>query len=94
MPVPLYLVGKRVEHTFLVKRPNRVRRTRTIFTGSVINIVKESQNPLFTKYKIRYDFDSLSGFGAGDESDNKDVDTDFIYDLLIDYVNGDLKVIE
>ena len=50
IPDPVFLVGKRVEHSFPLQKPGRKRRSRTIFTGTVLDIAKESNDPLYTRY--------------------------------------------
>ncbi|KAG1683760.1 hypothetical protein GQR58_009763 [Nymphon striatum] len=91
VPNPQFLVGKRVEHCFMLQKPGRKRRSKTIFTGTILNISKESIDPLYTLYRIRYD---VVNADDPDDSDDEEVETDFYYDLMVDSVNGDIKIIE
>ena len=91
MPDPAFLVGKRVEHEFLTKPLGGKRRQRTIFPGIVLNIVKESKDPLYTLYRIRYDVDDMASL---DDSDDEEVQTDFVYELMADYIKGGLKIVD
>ena len=91
MPDPAFLVGNRVEHEFLIKPLGGKRRQRTIFPGIVLNIVKESKDPLYTLYRIRYDVDDMASL---DDSDDEEVQTDFVYELMADYIKGDLKIVD
>ncbi len=90
LPDPQFLVGKRVEHIFLLQKPGRKRRLRTIFPRPVLNIAKELIDPLYTRYRIRYD---VHNNDDPINSDDEEVETDFEYDLMVDYVNGDIKII-
>ena len=100
LPDPISLIGKRVDHSFYVHEEGKKLRSKKVFTGTVIGIARESQDPLYTIFTIRYDVDN----GSKDLDDNDDDDegeedeeelqTDWNYELLIDYVNGDLKLLE
>ncbi len=56
-------------------------------------IVKRSEIPLYTEYEIIYDFD-VNQRGAENESDDEQEPVNvFEYALLVDYVKGDLEVL-
>eukprot|EP00112_Aurelia_sp_Birch-Aquarium-sp1_P010325 Seg2210.3 transcript_id=Seg2210.3/GoldUCD/mRNA.D3Y31 product="hypothetical protein" protein_id=Seg2210.3/GoldUCD/D3Y31 len=56
------IIGKRVEHTFMVQESESQRRKKKlIYTGTVSRIVRKSNDPLYTRYEIIYDVDNTSG---------------------------------
>ena len=87
LPDQVFLVGKRVQHTFILQKPGRKQSSRTIFTGTVLNIANGSIDPLCALYRIRYDV------YTNDDSDDEEIETNFQYDLM-DNVNEDLEIIE
>ena len=91
--MPDFLVGKRVEHLFFVKEKGKTQRQRQVFTGTVLNIVCDAIDPLYTLYHIRYDIDDIIN-DDDDEEEEEEIQTDFMYELLVDYLNGDLTIIE
>ena len=92
LPDPMYLVGKRVEHTFMVQVGESQRRKKLIYTGTVSRIVRKSNDPLYTRYEIIYDVDNIPGDNE-DDSEDEDINNVFQYELMTDYVNGDLMVV-
>ena len=88
MPHPEFLVGQRVEHQFRVVEGGRKGAQNLIFTGTVTKIVKGAQNPLYTLYQIIYDVDEI------DSEDEEPVKNIFEYELLTDFTNGDLTIID
>ena len=93
MPKPDFLVRKRVEHLFFVQEKGTTWRQRQVFTGTVLNIVCDAIDPLYTLYHIRYDVDDIINDNDDDEEE-EEIQTDFMYELLVDYLNGDLTIIE
>ena len=92
-PDPNFLAGKRVEHEFLISREGSKRRRRLVYTGTVKKIVRRAKDPLYTLYSIEYDVDNISSDTDSDDNDEEPL-TECNYELLIDYINGDLKVID
>ncbi len=68
-PSPSFLVGKRVDHTFMIKQAGKKRRRKTVFSGTVTRILRESNQPLMTLFEIDYDFDQG---GEGDSDDEEE----------------------
>ena len=93
-PDPSFLIGKRVKHLFWISEQGSKRKKKSIYTGTILKIVKPSKDPLFTLYQIRYDVDNNDGDDDDEESDNEVVQTDWNYELLIDYMNGDLSILD
>ena len=89
MPKPDFLVGKRVEHLFFVQEKGKTRRQRQVFTGTVLNIVRDAIDPLYTLYCIRYDVDDIIN-DNDDNEEEEEIQTDFMYELLVDYLNSNL----
>ena len=63
---------------------------KLIYTGTVTGIVKEARNSLYTLFHIVYDVDECEG----EDDEDKEIKTAFEYDLLADYVNGDLLILD
>ncbi len=68
-PSPSFLVGRRVDHTFMIKQAGKKRRRKTVCSGTVTRILRESNQPLVTLFKIVYDFDQE---GEGDSDDEEE----------------------
>ncbi len=64
-----------------------------LYPRTILSIVRDSVDPLYTLFRIRYDVDAVGNEdGGGDDDEEKQ--TDFQYKLMADYMNGDLKIIE
>ena len=70
------------------------KRRKTVFTGTVTRIVRQSNQPLFTLYEIIYDVNQRESDSDSEEEAEEDVERVFEYELLVDYVNSDLEIIE
>ncbi len=69
------------------------RRKKMLYPGIILNIVRDSVDPLYTLFRIRYDVDAVGNEDGGDD-DDEEIQTDFQYELMADYMNGNLKIIE
>ena len=96
LPSPGSLIGKRVEHIFMIAEEGKKRRRRTIFTGTIFKIVKEAADPLYTLFEIEYDIDGVSNDDDDDDADDdeEELQTVYHYTLLVDYMTGDLIFID
>ena len=90
IPDPHEIIGKRVEHTFMVAEEGKKRRQKLVYTGTITAIDKEARNPLYTMFQIVYDIDECEN----EDGDEEEVETSFEYELLADYVNGDLVFLD
>ena len=64
-----------------------------LYPRIILSIVRDSVDPLYTLFRIRYDVDAVGNEDGGDD-DDEEIQTDFQYELMADYMNGDLKIIE
>ena len=97
MPDPSLSIGKHVKHLFWISEQGSKRRKKLIYTGTILKIVKPSKDPLFTLYQIRYDVgnnDDDDDDDDDEEIDDEVVQTDWDYELLVDYMNGDLSILD
>ena len=62
--------------------------------GTVTRIVRQSSQPLLTLYEIVYDVDQTESDSDIEEEKGEDAERVFEYELLVDYVNGDLQIIQ
>ena len=77
----------------MVQAEGNKRRNKLVYTGTITEIVKEARNPLYTLFRIQYDVDECDN-GDDEEEEEEDIETCFEYELLVDYVNGDLLILD
>ena len=96
LPDPTFLVGKRVEHTWNVLEEGKKRARKCIYTGTITRILRRSKDKLYTLFEIVYDVDQQESDDDDDNDDEEDEElkTAWEYELLMDYVNGDLTIVE
>ena len=90
---PNFLVGQRVEHKFDIveKDAGKKKLKKNVwFSGTVQRIVQEADNIFETLYEVRHDM--INNDSSDCESDEETKDT-FQYELLLDYVEGSLKIV-
>ena len=64
-----------------------------MFTGTVLRIVKRSKHPLYTLFEIQYGVDDGDDSDSDSESEER-LPEIFQCELLVDFVNGDVKIID
>ena len=65
---PEFLVGKRVEHEFLIKEAGKKQRNWLVYTGTVTRIIKRGAVPMYTQYEIIYDINCRENKDEGESS--------------------------
>lgn len=91
---PHFLVGKRVEHKFnVVEKDGRSKmlKRNVWYSGIVESIAKLTENIFETVYRVTYD---MLDDGSSDCESDEETQSTFEYQLLIDYVDGDLRIVE
>ena len=65
-----------------------------LYPRIILSIVRDSVDPLYTLFRIRYDVDAVGNEDGDDDDYDEEIQTDFQYEFMADYMNGDLKIIE